>query len=482
MELVCGLEVHSQLNTRTKLFCGCENTFGGEPNSRTCPVCLGLPGVLPVVNEVAFRKILKVALAIQAEIAPTMEFDRKNYYYPDLPKNYQISQNYLNLGTGGRLALIETGKVIRFHNIHLEEDAGKNVHPEGGTRDATYVDLNRAGTPLAEIVTQPDFRSVEEINDYMKTLTQLLLTLDASNCEMEKGNLRFEASVSVRKKGDTKLYKRVEIKNLNSYAAVRNAVTHEFERQCEVVKSGGEVAQETRLWNAELGKTELMRSKENAPDYRYFPEPDLTPFRVTKELTEAVRREIPELPGEKAKRLIDMGVPEKIATETFQTKPWLAAYFEELVKLGVPAKDAANYCENQIAALVNERGGYDEWAKNPVPPARLAELHEVIQKGETTKDIALKQVWPKIHFEGITAREAIKKYALVGISPDDVRKTCQDVVAANPRIVADITSGKKVSAKGALVGQVMKRTQGKAAPDLVNKMLDELIEAEKKKG
>lgn len=480
-EMVCGLEVHAQLNTKTKLFCGCENGFGGEPNSRVCPVCLGLPGSLPVVNEEAFKKILKVALAIDATIAPSMEFDRKNYYYPDLPKNYQISQNYLNVGTGGELLLIETGKGIRFHNIHLEEDAGKNAHPEGGTRDATYVDLNRAGTPLAEIVTEPDFRTVAEIEDYMKTLTQLLLTVDASNCEMEKGNLRFEASVSVRKHGDKRLYKRVEIKNLNSYAYVRNAVAYEFERQCAVVKSGGEVAQETRLWNVEAGKTEFMRSKENAPDYRYFPEPDLAPFKISAALIERARTEIPELPGQKAKRFIAMGVPEKIAQRTFQTKPWLAVYFDELVKLGVPALDAANYCENQIATVVNERGGHDEWAKNPVPAARVAELHEVIAKGETTKDIALKQVWPKMHVEGLSPREAIKKYGLVGISPDDVRKACQDVVSAstNAKIVEDIVSGKKVSAKGALVGQVMKRTQGKAAPDMVNKILDELLQTKK---
>jgi aspartyl-tRNA(Asn)/glutamyl-tRNA(Gln) amidotransferase subunit B len=481
-ELVCGLEVHAQLNTRTKLFCSCENAFGGEPNSRTCPVCLGLPGVLPVVNEEAFKKILKVALALGCEIASVMEFDRKNYYYPDLPKNYQISQNYRNLGTGGELQLIATGKRIRFHNIHLEEDAGKNVHPEGGTRDATYVDLNRAGTPLAEIVTQPDFRSVDEIDDYMHTLTQLLLVLDASNCEMQKGNLRFEASCSVRRKGDPKLYKRVEIKNLNSYAAVRSAVAHELERQVGVVMSGGVVAQETRLWNDELGKTELMRSKENAPDYRYFPEPDLAPFEIPLALGDELRRSIPELPGEKARRLIALGVPKKIATETFQTKPWLAAYFEELVKLGVPALDAANYCDNQVATVVNDRGGFQAWAKNPVPPSSLAELHEVIAKGETTKDIALKQVWPKVHVEGLTPRQAIAKYGLVGISPDDVRKACQDVFAANPKIVAEIVSGKKVSAKGSLVGQVMKRAQGKAAPDLVNRILDELIEAEKKKG
>ncbi len=481
-ELVCGLEVHAQLNTKTKLFCGCEVGFGGEPNSRTCPVCLGLPGSLPVVNAEAFRKILKVALAIGAEIAPSMDFDRKNYYYPDLPKNYQISQNYLNIGTGGRLLLISTGKTIRFHNIHLEEDAGKNAHPEGGTRDATYVDLNRAGTPLAEIVTEPDFRSTDEIMDYMKTLTQLLLALDASNCEMEKGNLRFEASVSVRKKGDTRLYKRVEIKNLNSYAFVVNAVAYEFERQVGVVKSGGAVAQETRLWNVDAGRTEFMRSKENAPDYRYFPDPDLTPFAITPAMREAAQRELPELPGEKAKRLQSLGVPKKIATETFQTKPWLAVYFDELVKLGMPALEAANFCDNQIATVVNDRGGYDAWAKNPVPPARVAELHEVVAKGETTKDIAFKQVWPKIHVEGLSAREAIKKYGLVGISPDDVRKACQDVVSAstNAKIVEDIISGKKVSAKGALVGQVMKRTQGKAAPDLVNKLLDELLEAKKK--
>ncbi|MEZ0228820.1 MAG: hypothetical protein ACAI25_09360, partial [Planctomycetota bacterium] len=245
--------------------------------------------------------------------------------------------------------------------------------------------------------------------------------------------------------------------------------------------SGGSVAQETRLWNVDANKTEFMRSKENAPDYRYFPEPDLTPFAITATLREAAKKEIPELPGEKAKRHRSLGVFDKIAKETFQTKPWLAVYFDELVKLGMPALEAANFCDNQIATVVNDRGGHDEWAKNPVPPARVAELFEVIAKGETTKDIAFKQVWPKIHVEGIGAREAIKKYGLVGISPDDVRKACQDVVSAstNAKIVEDIISGKKVSAKGALVGQVMKRTQGKAAPDMVKKVLDELLQAKK---
>ncbi|MBI3724015.1 hypothetical protein HY251_08700, partial [bacterium] len=333
-----------------------------------------------------------------------------NYYYPDLPKNYQISQNYRNLGTGGSILLMKTGKTIGFDNVHLEEDAGKNVHPEGGTRDATYVDLNRAGTPLAEIVTKPDFRTVEEVDDYMHTLTQLLLLLDVSNCRMQEGNLRFEASVSVRKKGETKLGKRVEIKNLNSYGAVRGAVQWEQARQIAVIEAGKTVSQETRLWDEDeettyqepvheeavrallpekwKGRTGRMRSKEAAHDYRYFPEPDLRPFAVSRTLVEELRSSLPELPGAKARRLVSLGVPPKMATETFQSKPWLLDYFEKLVALGVPGTDAANYCDNQIAQLVNERGGYEEFQKKPVPPALVAELHDVIAKGETTKDLS----------------------------------------------------------------------------------------------
>ena len=499
-ELVCGLEVHAQLNTKTKLFSWSENAFGGEPNSRTDPVTLGLPGTLPVLNEEAFRKVLRVAVAFGSTIANEMEFDRKHYYYPDLPKNYQISQNYRNIGEGGSIQLLKSGKSIRFHNIHLEEDAGKNVHPEGGTRDATYVDLNRAGTPLAEIVTMPDFRTVDEIDDYMHTLTQLLLQLDASNCKMQEGNLRFEASVSVRPRGETKLGRRVEIKNLNSYGMVRNAVVFEHARQVALVTAGHAVAQETRLWDETgtvawnepvsldavkallpadfKGRTALMRSKENAPDYRYMPEPDLVPFVISPALVESLRATLPELPGPRARRLMSLGVPEKMATETFQTKPWLLAYFEQLVALGVPGPDAANYCDNQIAAAVNERGGYEEWAKRPVPPAHVAELYQVVVRGETTKDLALKQVWPKVLAEGISPREAIAKHGLVALAEGDVRKAVEDAWKASPKIVADLLAGKE-KAKSGLLGPVMRATKGKASPDLVAKIVDEILARER---
>ena len=502
-ELVCGVEVHAQLNTRSKLFCGCALEFGAAPNTRTCPVCLGLPGVLPVVNEKAFEKVLKIALAFGSTVAPRTEFDRKNYYYPDLPKSYQISQNYANLGVGGSLLLMKTGKEIRFHNVHLEEDAGKNLHPEGGLRDATYVDLNRAGTPLAEIVTEPDFRTVDEIDDYMHTLTQLLLDLDASNCQMQEGNLRFEASVSVRRRGETKLNKRVEIKNLNSYAAVRGGVKYEFARQCALVRAGHAVAQETRLWDEAgdeskynepipesavrallaadwKGRTSLMRSKESAHDYRYFPEPDLPPIPVSPELVDRLKKELPELPGNKTKRLKALGLSDKQATETFQSKTWLLAYFERLRALGVPPVEAANFCDNQIAQVTNERGGESEWAKNPVPPEHVAELFDCIAKGETTKDIAFKQVWPKVHVEGLSPRAAIKKYGLVSLSEDEVRKACEDAWKAAPSIVADLLAG-KMKVKQALKGPVMRATKGKANPDLVDKIFDELLEQEKKK-
>lgn len=501
-ELVCGVEVHAQLNTRSKLFCGCAVEFGAAPNSRTCPVCLGLPGVLPVVNRSAFEKVLRIALAFGSRVAPRTEFDRKNYYYPDLPKNYQISQNYMNLGVGGSLLLMKTRKEIRFHNVHLEEDAGKNLHPEGGRLDATYVDLNRAGTPLAEIVTEPDFRSVDEIDDYMHTLTQLLLDLDASNCQMQEGNLRFEASVSVRPRGETKLYKRVEIKNLNSYAAVRGAVRYEQARQCALVAAGHAVAQETRLWDdgekeshyrepvAESavrallpadwkGRTSLMRSKENAPDYRYFPEPDLPPIPVSPGLVEKLRKELPELPGARAKRLIALGLSEKQATETFQSKAWLLRYLDRLISLGMSPIEAANFCDNQIAAVANERGE-GEWERNPVPPEHVAELFDAVAKGETTKDIAFKQVWPKVHVEGLSPRAAIQKYGLVSLSEAEVRRACEDAWKAAPKVVADLLAGKS-KVKQALKGPVMRATKGKANPELVDKILDELLELEKKK-
>ena len=499
-ELVVGLEVHAQLNTRTKLFCGCAVEFGGPPNTRTCPVCLGHPGVLPVVNEAAFDKVLAIALAFGCDIEPATEFDRKNYYYPDLPKNYQISQNYHNLGTGGELLLVRTGKKVRMHNVHLEEDAGKLVHPEGGTREATFVDLNRAGTPLAEIVSQPDLRSVEDVDDYMRTLTRLLVALDASNAQMQEGNLRFEASVSVRPRGETKLYKRVEIKNLNSYAAVKGAVAWEHARQIACALAGKVVAQETRLWDGEdelawaesvseaevrallpagfRGRTALMRSKENAHDYRYFPEPDLLPFEVTAERRERLRRALPELPGATMQRLRALGVPADTA-EVFVDDRALGLYFERVHALGVPAPDACNYVRNQVATLLNERGL--DAARCPVPPEHVAELHEVISMGLATKDVALKRVWPTTVTEGLAPKAVVAKYDLAPLQDEGaVRTACEEAWAKNPRIVADLLKGKD-KARGGLVGPVMKATRGKAPPELVNRLFDELLAAERAK-
>jgi len=494
-ELVVGVEVHAQLDTRTKLFCGCVVEFGAAPNTRTCPVCLGLPGVLPVLNAEAFEKALRLAVALGCEVAGRTEFDRKNYYYPDLPKNYQISQTYHELGRGGRLRLLRSGREVRMDNVHLEEDAGKLVHLGAG---GSAVDLNRAGTPLAEIVTAPDFRTVEDVDDYMDTLTELLKVLGASRCRMQEGNLRFEASVSVRPVGDEALGERTEIKNLNSYAAVRRAVTWERARQVALLEAGRRPRQETRLWDEDErspyeagvpeearapeaavrallpddwsgGRTRFMRSKEDAHDYRYFPEPDLPAVAVAPERVAAIRSALPELPGDRRARYADaLGLAQKTA-EALTRDPDLAAWFERVHGLGVPAADAANYALNQVAALLNARGLAS--ADNPVPPEHAAELHGLI--GELPKDLVLKQVWPKVAEEGLTPREVVRREGIEAVSADAVREAVDAAWAANPKAVAAIRAGKK-KARGAIVGAVMKATKGQASPQAINARIDEL--------
>jgi aspartyl-tRNA(Asn)/glutamyl-tRNA(Gln) amidotransferase subunit B len=502
-ELVVGMEVHAQLNTKTKLFCGCKVEFAAPPNSRTCPVCLGHPGVLPVVNQEAFAKVLRLAAAFGSTIEPTTEFDRKNYYYPDLPKNYQISQMYHNVGLGGELVLLRSGRPVRMHNVHLEEDAGKLSHGEGARTSS--VDLNRAGTPLAEIVTMPDFRSIDEVDDYMDTLTELLRVLDVCACQMQEGNLRFEASVSVRPVGTDAFGQRTEIKNLNSYSAVRKAIAYEQARQIALLEAGKTPRQETRLWDDEgasdyergvadafkvphrsvaallpadwgdRGWTQFMRSKEEAHDYRYFPEPDLPALAITSEQVDAIRRALPELPGTRRRRYVELGVTQKTAEDLTRNVP-LADYFERVCALGVPAPDAANYVMNQVGAKNLGRA-------RPVPPEHVADLHAMIAGKKLPKDQLLKDVWPKTIEEGLSPSEVAAKYKLEALDEALVLAEVDKAWAANPKSVEDLLAGKD-KAKGALVGAVMRAFKaGPAKPDtaLVNARLDALLAAEKQK-
>ncbi|RMG16815.1 MAG: aspartyl/glutamyl-tRNA amidotransferase subunit B [Planctomycetota bacterium] len=505
-ELVVGMEVHAQLATQSKLFCGCAVGFGGPPNTRTCPVCLGHPGTLPVLNAEAFAMVHRIALAFGADVRDATEFDRKNYFYPDLPKGYQISQLHHNVGggdgrEGGRLQLLRSGKFVRMHNVHLEEDAGKLLHLGDG---GSVVDLNRAGTPLAEIVTYPDLRSVEEVDDFMDTLTEVLLALEVCRCRMQEGNLRFEASVSVRPRGAEFLGPRTEIKNLNSYAAVRRAVAYEFARQVALLEAGASPRQETRLWDPEeavpyeqgvpparradpallasllpeveggwRGRTQFMRAKEDAHDYRYFPEPDLPPYAVAPEQLDAWRTSLPELPGARRARYAEeLGLPQK-AAEALTRERGLAAVFEQLLALEVPAAAAANYVLNPLQAALKERGLSP--AESPVSPERLAELHSLIEEDNgLSRDLVFKQVWPRVLDEGLSPREAVAKYGIEGASSDAVVAATDAAWAENPRAVRDLLAGKKKAA-GAIVGAVMKRLRGQADPRAIHARIAELL-------
>jgi len=474
-EVVIGLEVHAHLDTASKMFCGCANAFGAEPNTNVCPVCLGMPGVLPVVNERAFAFGLRTALGLNCTVPAVTRFDRKNYYYPDLPKNYQISQNYNCLGTDGAIEIVvgDGAKTVGIDNVHLEEDAGKNIHSETlrpGEEPYTLVDLNRAGVPLLEIVSKPDMRSVDEANAYMHTLRQLLIYLGVSQARMERGQLRFEASVSLRPVGREALGSRVEIKNLNSIKAVHDSLTHEIERQSKALDAGETVAMETRLWDEAAGRTQRMRSKEQAHDYRYFPEPDLVPVEVTEAMREQERSAIPELPAQRWRRFIDdLGLPAYDAGVLTADKD-VADYFEAVVaRVPDEPKQASNFVMGEVMSELNERKiAITEF---PVPAEALGELIGLVKGGTVSISVARERVFPVMVAEGKPPKQVIEEQGLVQISDTgELEGVIDQVLAANPDPVADFKAGKK-QAVGFLVGQVMRATKGKANPQMVNNLL-----------
>jgi aspartyl-tRNA(Asn)/glutamyl-tRNA(Gln) amidotransferase subunit B len=473
-ETVVGLETHAHLLTRSKMFCGCSTTFGAPPNTHTCPVCQGLPGSLPVVNREAFRHGLRVCVALHCQIAPVTQFDRKNYYYPDLPKNYQISQNYNNLGVDGYLE-IETDADVRrvgIWNVHLEEDAGKLEHPEDTGARYTAVDLNRAGTPLLEIVSAPDMRSAEEANEYMQALAGVLRHLGASDCRMEQGSLRFEAGISVRPNGSREMGNRVEVKNLNSMSAVVKAIEYEQKRQVEVLESGGTVPSQTMLWNVARGMTEPMRSKEEAKDYRYFPEPDLVPVEITRRELDDIRASMPELPADRRRRFIsEHGLPAYDASVLVENRS-VAEYFEDCVKAGAEPKTASNWVMGEVLREMKERRcTVDELA---VTPDMLAELIGLVARGEIGNNIG-KDVFVQMAAEGKRAPEIVEEKGLKQISDaGELENVVRSVLDENPEAVADLKAGKK-QATGFLVGQVMRATRGRADPKAVAKLIGKLV-------
>jgi aspartyl-tRNA(Asn)/glutamyl-tRNA(Gln) amidotransferase subunit B len=474
-EPVIGLEVHVQLATATKIFCGCPTGFGAPPNSNVCPVCLGLPGALPVLNRSAVEMAVKGALALNCQVRPRSRFARKNYFYPDLPKGYQISQYDEPLAEHGFVDILVEGAARRIGvtRVHMEDDAGKSIHD--GFKDSdrcSYVDLNRSGTPLIEIVSDPDMRTSGEAYAYLTELKQTLQFIGISTCDMEKGHLRCDANVSVRPRGTEPFGTKVEVKNLNSFRFLRQALEYEIARQVAVVESGGRVVQETRLYNPDLGETFSMRSKENADDYRYFPEPDLTPLVIGEAWLASLRASMPELPARKRARFVsEFGLREYDAEVLTQTRA-AAEYFETAATVSGDPKSAANWVMGDLMGMLKAEG--KEIAQSPVSAQNLGELLKLVAQGELSRKLA-KEVFPKMFSTGATAAAIVEREGLKQISDTGaVEKIVDDVIAANPKQVEQYRGG-KTTVINFLVGQVMKATRGQAgvaaATDLLKRKL-----------
>ncbi len=468
-ETVIGLEVHLQLATKTKAFCGCSTKFGQGPNSQTCPVCLGFPGSLPVLNEEAFKAALKVALALNCKIQDLIKFDRKNYYYPDLPKNFQISQYDMPLSYDGFLD-IDLGdgakKRIRIKRVHMEEDAGKLMHPEG--ERYSLVDYNRSGMPLLEIVTEPDMNSPQEAYDYLTKLKSILEYLKVSDCDMEKGSLRCDANISIRPQGEKKLGTKVELKNMNSFKNVRSGLEYEVKRQESLVSERGRIVQETRLWDADKLITTSMRVKEEAEDYRYFPEPDLVPFVVDKDQIEKIREDLPELPEAKSERFKkEFKLPDyDVGVLTSQLD--LADYYEECVKLYPNAKIVANWLTGDVTAAANEKN--KKISELALMPGDFVVLLKMMDDGTISGKMA-KQVLTEAIETKTSPKEIIEKKGLSQISDcRQIEEVIKLILRKEEKSVSDYRAGKK-NVFTFLVGQVMKETKGKANPAMVNEIL-----------
>jgi aspartyl-tRNA(Asn)/glutamyl-tRNA(Gln) amidotransferase subunit B len=470
-EPVIGLEVHVQLGTRTKIFCGCPVEFGALPNSNVCPVCLGLPGALPVLSREAVELAMKAGMALNCTIRPLSRFARKNYFYPDLPKGYQISMYDEPLAEHGFVDIEVDGgsKRIGVTRVHMEDDAGKSQH-EGFVDSArnTYVDLNRCGAPLIEIVSEPDMRSSDEAFAYLSDLKQTLQFVGVSSCDMEKGHLRCDANVSIRPKGTEKFGTRAEVKNLNSFRFLKQAIEYEIARQAAILESGGRIHQETRLFNPDTGETAGMRSKEDAQDYRYFPEPDLVPLRISDRWREEVRETMPEFPVAKRKRFVEVhGLTEYQAQVLTSTRA-MAEYYEVVADVSKNPKVAANWVMGDLAGLL--KAANKDIEDSPVPARYLGELVGMIVKGELTGKLA-KDVLAKMAETGeapvvIVEREGLKQISDSGA----LEKIVDEVLAGNPKQVEQYRSG-KTTVIGFLVGQVMKASRGQANPTAVNEIL-----------
>ena len=470
-EAVIGLEVHVQLLTKSKIFCSCSTRFGDPPNSNVCPVCLGLPGALPVLNREAVTMAMKAAMALNCAINPRSRFARKNYFYPDLPKGYQISQYDEPLSQDGWIEIEVNGvrKRVGITRVHLEEDAGKSLHE--GFPDSecnSYIDLNRSGVPLVEIVSEPDLRTPEEAYDFLTRLKTLMLYLEVSNCNMEEGSLRCDANVSVRLAGASTFGTKTEVKNLNSFRFLQKALQYEIERQIEIVESGGTITQETRLWDSREQRTYGMRSKEFAHDYRYFPEPDLLPVVITEEWKDEVRRSLPELPEARRQRFLrDYSVTDYDAAQLTSSRV-LADYFELVAKACGEPKLAANWVLSELLYLLKQAN--KEITESPIAALDLAELLSIISKGVISGKMG-KEILVEMFATGKTASQIISDQSLEQIQDaDKIAAVARQIIAANPKQTEQYRKG-KTATLGWFVGQVMKATRGQANPQLVQEVL-----------
>jgi aspartyl-tRNA(Asn)/glutamyl-tRNA(Gln) amidotransferase subunit B len=468
-ETVIGVEVHAQLRTNSKMFCGCGTTFGLSANSQTCPVCLGLPGSLPVINRTAVEMAVRAGLALNCTIAANNRFARKNYFYPDLPKGYQISQYESPICEHGWIEVRDSGGEatrIRIRRAHLEEDAGKNIHETGTS--GSRVDLNRAGTPLLEIVTEPDMHSAEEVVAYLKGLREILMYLDVCDGNMEEGSFRCEPNLSLRPSGQKEFGTKVELKNINSFKYVKDAVEYEIKRQTKVLTEGGKICQETRLWNIERGETAVMRSKEEAHDYRYFPDPDLVPLKLDQAWIDGFRSRLPELPAVRTKRFVsDYGLPEYDATILTASKG-MADYFESCVKQCSQPKTVSNWVMGELTRELNNSG--TDISASPVTPERLVSLLQMVDKGVISLKVA-REIFPELYSSGKAPEQIVQERGLTQVSDEGaLEQIITEVLNKNPAQVAQFKEGKQ-QVLGFLVGQVMKTSGGKANPGKVNELL-----------
>lgn len=476
LETVIGLEVHVELSTESKAFCRCSTAFGAEPNTQVCPVCLGLPGALPVLNKRVLEYAIKTGLALNCSIASQSKFDRKNYFYPDLPKAYQISQFDQPIAYDGYVDITVDGQARRIgvKRVHMEEDAGKLIHTgdDIATATSSLVDLNRAGVPLIEIVTEPDIRSPEEARLYLTKLKTIIQYLGVSDCKMEEGSLRCDANLSVRPRGSSKLGTKSEIKNMNSFRAVFRGLSFEEERQKEAFLAGEEILQETRHWDESRGITVGMRSKEEAQDYRYFPDPDLPPLAIDPTWVEDIRADLPELPDVRVARFIkEYGLPDYDA-EVLTTSQRVADFYDDCVRLHADPKAVSNWIMSEVLRLLNAEG--KELEETPLTPEHVTKVLKLMDEGVISGRIA-KDVFEETFHTGRDPEEIVKERGLVQISDEDeLGRIVAEVLEANPNVVEDYRNGKD-KALGYLIGQVMKATRGKANPQMVNRLFKEKL-------